>query len=180
MGEPAAPARWTIREAGGGDADLLSLIGAATFLETFADVHTGAEIVEHCSKHHSSEAYRALLAGGADAWLVETQNTHAPLGYAVLADVDLPGAEPDDLELKRIYTLARLHGSGAAAELMDQVMAQARRRGAARLLLDVYSRNGRAIAFYRRYGFRKIADVRFFVGATGYDDVVLAAPLEKR
>lgn len=169
---------WAIREAGAEDADLLALIGAASFLETFADVHTGQEIVAHCGAHHSASAYRALLAKGADAWLIETSTTQAPVGYAVLTDADLPGAAEDgDLELKRIYMLSRLHGTGAAAELMRLVVDRARRRGARRLLLDVYSKNDRAIAFYRKYGFAKIADVRFLVGGTGYDDIVLAADL---
>lgn len=168
---------WAIRRADAADADLLALIGTASFLETFADVHTGAEIVEHCGLHHSADAYRALLAKGADAWLIETGATKAPIGYALLTDVDLPGAEPGDLELKRIYMLSRLHGTGAAAELMRLLMERARERGARRLLLDVFSKNDRAIAFYRKFGFAKIADVRFFVGATGYDDIVLAAPL---
>jgi ribosomal protein S18 acetylase RimI-like enzyme len=168
---------WTIRTAATADADLLSLIGMATFLEAFADVHTGEEIVAHCRAHHSADAYRALLAKGADAWLVETGTTKAPLGYAVLAEPDLPGAEGGDLELKRIYMLPRLHGTGAANRLMRLLMERARERGARRLLLDVFGENHRALAFYGKYGFSKIADVTFFVGETGYEDIVLAAPL---
>lgn len=172
------PFGWHIRRAGEDDAALLSLVGTATFLETFADVHTGQEILDHCGQYHSAEAYRALMAGGGDAWLVESAATQAPVGYAVLTEVDLPGAEPGDLELKRIYFLSRLHGTGAAAALMHDVIARAKARGARRLLLDVFSKNDRAIAFYGKYGFRKIADVTFFVGGNGYDDIVLAAPLD--
>lgn len=168
---------WDIREAGAGDAELLAIVGSATFLETFAEVHTGEEIVEHCAVHHSAAAYRALFAKGADAWLVESRATRAPVGYAVLTQVDLPGAEEGDLELKRIYVLSRLHGAGVAATLMERLTARARERGAHRLLLDVYEKNDRAVAFYGKYGFRKIADVRFFVGKTAYDDIVLAASL---
>lgn len=171
---------WVIRPAGLDDVDLLAIVGAATFLETFADVHTGAEIVAHCREEHSAAAYEGLLAKGADAWLIETRATAAPIGYAVLTPADLPGMQPGDLELKRIYMLAPLHGSGAAAALIREVTARAKARGATRLLLDVYSKNDRAIAFYRKYGFEKIADNRFFVGETGYDDWVLAAPLEAR
>lgn len=171
------PPNWVIRRAHEDDAALLSLVGTATFLETFADVHTGQEILDHCGQHHSPGAYRALLAGGAEAWLVETAATRAPVGYAVLTEPDLPGAETGDLELKRIYFLSRLHGTGAAAALMADIIARAKARGAGRLLLDVYSKNDRAIAFYGKYGFRKIADVTFYVGGTGYDDVVLAAKL---
>lgn len=63
---------WTIRAASHADADALALVGAATFLETFAPVHTGQEIVDHCRKEHSPEAYRRLIGPESDAWIVES------------------------------------------------------------------------------------------------------------
>lgn len=168
---------WTIRAASHADADALALVGAATFLETFAPVHTGQEIVDHCRKEHSPEAYRRLIGPESDAWIVESVPTQAPLGYALLTAADLPGAAPDDLELKRIYMLSRLHGGGAGAALMRLCVARARERRAKRLLLSVYSLNDRALAFYRKQGFEKIGENCFFVGETGYLDFVLAAPL---
>lgn len=168
---------WTIRRASAADADLLALVGAATFLETFAPVHTAAEIVDHCRDEHSPDAYRRLIGPASDAWIVESVPTAAPLGYALLTGADLPGAAPGDLELKRIYVLSRLHGGGAGAELMRSCLARAQERGAKRVLLSVYSKNDRALAFYRKQGFEKISDHRFFVGETGYLDDVLAAPL---
>ena len=168
---------WTIRTATRADADVLALVGAATFLETFAPVHTGAEIVDHCREEHSPDAYRRLIGPSSDAWIVESVPTAAPLGYALLTEADLPGGAPGDLELKRIYVLSRLHGGGAGAELMRLAVARARERRAKRLLLSVYSLNDRALAFYRKQGFEKIGDHRFYVGETGYLDFVLAAPL---
>ena len=168
---------WSIRSAGPADAGSLALIGAATFLETFAEVHTAAEIVAHCAMEHSLAAYLRLLDAETDAWLAETSATGAPLGYAILAPPDLPGARPGDLELKRIYTLSRLHGSGAGPALLAATLARAQERGAARLLLGVYSGNARAIAFYGKAGFARIAAHRFLVGGTGYEDWVLAREL---
>jgi ribosomal protein S18 acetylase RimI-like enzyme len=168
---------WLIRRAEAADADALALVGAATFLETFASVHTGAEIVAHCREEHSVATYERMLGPGTDAWIIETAATAAPIGYAMLTAADLPGCEPSDLELKRIYVLSFCHGGGAGPELMRRVVARAQERGAARLLLSVYSENPRAIAFYRKQGFDKIGDTRFFVGETGYDDLVLARSL---
>ncbi len=168
---------WTIRAAGAADAEALALIGAATFLETFAIVHTGAEILAHCRSEHSAAAYSRLIGPECDAWILETAATAAPLGYAMLTTADLPGQSAGDLELKRIYVLSRFHGDGAGAELMRRVVTRARERGAERLLLSVYSGNERALAFYRKQGFAKIGDHRFFVGETGYLDFVLALQL---
>jgi diamine N-acetyltransferase len=174
-----AEAAWTIRRANQADAGVLALIGAATFLETFAEVHTGDEIVAHCAAEHSPAAYMRLLGADADAWVAQTSLTGAPLGYAILGRPDLPGSRPGDLELKRIYTLSRLHGTGAGAALMAAVLAQAAARGAERLLLGVYSGNPRAIALYRKAGFERVGEHRFIVGETGYEDWILARRISR-
>lgn len=168
---------WSIRGAERADAGALSLIGSATFLETFAAVHTGDEIVAHCRDEHSVAAYERLIGPDCDCWILETAATKAPIGYSMLTPADLPGQRDGDLELKRIYVLSRFHGGGAGAELMRRAIVRARDRGAERMLLSVYSDNARAIAFYRKQGFQKIGDHHFFVGETGYLDFVLALPL---
>lgn len=163
---------WTIREAGGDDAAALALIGAATFLETFAGVIDGDAIVGHCAAKHREAVYRALLADGARAWLAQAQPGGAPIGYALVGAPNLDAAEKGDIELKRIYALSRFHGTGLGAQLMDRAVAAA--AGHRRLLLGVYARNYRAIAFYRKQGFADIGTRRFDVGGKYYDDLVLA------
>ncbi len=167
----------SIRRATQSDAEALSLIGAATFLTTFAEVHTTAEITQHCATNHSVAAYTRLLHPPTDAWLVETPTTQAPVGYALLSTATLPTSRPDDLELKRIYLLPAYQGTGTASALMQQIIARAQERGANRLLLGVYAKNPRAIAYYQKHGFTKVADTRFMVGNTPYDNLVLALPL---
>jgi ribosomal protein S18 acetylase RimI-like enzyme len=179
MGERSDATSWRVREAAAPDSDRLALIGAATFLETFAGLLDGLAIVEHCRKEHCSAAYRRQLRAGGKAWLAETSAGEAPIGFALLGAASLPGTSPDgsDLELKRIYTLSRFHGLGLGAALMDAAIAEARRRDARRLLLGVYAGNERAIAFYRKQGFAPIANRLFRVGGRDYDDVVFAKPL---
>ncbi|MBB6427669.1 GNAT family N-acetyltransferase [Sphingopyxis sp. JAI128] len=168
-------AEWTVREAGADDAPALALIGAATFLETFAAILDGDAIVAHCATQHRDAAYRACLADGGRAWIAEAQPGGAPVGYALLAKPDLDAARDGDIELKRIYSLSRFHGSGLGAALMRQALDGA--SGYNRLLLGVYVRNDRAIAFYRKQGFVDLATRRFNVGGKFYDDLVLARPL---
>ena len=165
---------WSIREAGIADVKALALVGAATFLETFAEVHTAGEITAHCEAEHDTSTYEAFFQTGSDVWLIETVTTGAPVGYAVLTEPDLPSQQLGDLELKRIYTLSRLHGSGAGLALLNASIARAEERGAHRLLLGVFSENPRAIAFYRKAGFERIGEHQFFVGETAYVDWILA------
>jgi diamine N-acetyltransferase len=170
-------ADWRTRPADRQDAAALGLIGAATFLETFAGILDGGAIVAHCLREHARSAYEDYLAAGAVAWLAETSAGAAPVGYAMVAAPKLPGAQPGDLELKRIYALSRFHGSGLGRGLMDAAIGHARAHGALRLLLGVYSGNARALAFYARNGFVRIGERMFPVGEKQYEDHVLARPL---
>lgn len=166
---------WRIREAGEGDASALALVGAATFLETFAAILDGDAIIAHCAAQHSDAAYRAYFAAGARAWIAEAQPGGAPVGFALIGAPDLAVARDGDIELKRIYSLSRFHGSGMGAALMEQAVAAASDHR--RLLLGVYAHNVRALAFYRKQGFADIGTRQFNVGGKLYDDLVLARPL---
>lgn len=166
---------WTIREAGADDAPALALIGAATFLETFAGILDGEAIVGHCAAQHTASAYRDYLTNGARAWIAEAQPGGAPIGFALVGRPDLAAAIDGDIELKRIYSLSRFHGTGVGAGLMKQALAAA--NGHLRLLLGVYARNDRALAFYRKQGFADIGTRQFNVGGKLYDDLVLARSL---
>ena len=170
-----------IRRAHAGDAGALALAGAATFLETFAGILHGRDIVEHCRLQHAAEVYTAWLGDPATAsWLAQTDRGDAPVGYAVIAPAKLPldDVSADDLELKRIYLLSRFHGGGVGRELMQHAVAESRARGARRLLLGVYAGNARALAFYARNGFRQIGERRFQVGGNTYGDAILALDLQ--
>lgn len=167
---------WSIRPADETDVEALALIGAATFLETFLGTLDGDAIIQHCAKAHSIEAYRRYFETGGKAWLACATPGEAPVGFALIGTADLAAAADGDIELKRIYLLSRLHGTGCGAALMAAALGGA--SGHRRLLLGVYAGNARALAFYAKQGFAKIANRRFDVGGKLYDDVVLARPLE--
>lgn len=163
-----------IRRCSLADAPSLSLIGQATFLETYIGVIDGKDIVAHCLAMHAPRYYARWLAEpGAALWLAERDG--APLGYAGLAEPDLPEeiVRAGDVELKRIYVLSRFHRARIGARLMEAALAEARRRGAARVLLGVFGGNDRALAFYGRMGFEEVGARTFHVGANDYDDLVL-------
>ena len=103
-----------LRHACAEDAAALALVGAATFLEAFTWMLPGPDIVAHCMRHHTPEAYRAYLAHpDTRVTLAEAVPGGAPVGYAMLAAPELPtfAVQPSDLELKRIYCLSRFRGT---------------------------------------------------------------------
>jgi len=168
-----------IREAGLGDEHRLALVGAATFLESYAGVLPGDDIIAHCATKHAPMIYEDWLIGGeARIWLAEAEQGRAPVGYAVMALPDLPlPTGPDDAELRRIYVLHRFHKEKVGWALMKTALDAARRTGRRRMLVGVYGKNERAIAFYKRVGFVVVGERQFQVGAMLHDDLILALAL---
>jgi ribosomal protein S18 acetylase RimI-like enzyme len=166
-----------IRKCRPGDEAALSLLGQATFLETFAGVISGRDILGHCAREHSADKYVSWLNDPASAvWVAEVEPGRAPVGYLVLTTPDLPLADlsPHDAEVKRIYLLSRFHGSGIGRRLMDEARRHAAMNGRGRLLLGVYEGNTAAIRFYEKSGFKRTGERTFKVGESVYHDFIFA------
>ena len=185
-----------LRQATIGDAPALALVGAATFLEAFTWMLPGADIIAHCAKNHTADAYRAALAQPhTRITLAETVTSGAPVGYAMLAAPDLPSFDvhPGDIELKRIYLLSRFRSRRAAPvfdstgqpipdlsagqALMNAAIADAQSMGCHRLLLGTNADNQRAIGFYRRNHFADAGTRTFQVGSQCCCDLIMARDL---
>ncbi len=176
-GEPPA---CTVRLCTADDAPRLALVGAATLLDAYAGFLPGDALVLHAAKHHHPAAYEAELARPhSRAWLAEVAPAAAPVGYAMLTAPEFPAelVRQGDLELRRIYVLSRFHGRGAALELMEAAIASAREQGAPHLLLGLHPENHRAMAFYRKHGFKQIGTRQFHLGQTLFEDPVMRLTL---
>ncbi len=159
---------------------MLALVGAATFLDAFAGMLPGRSIVEHCRVNHAPEKYAYYLGQpGCGVWVAETVVEAGAVGYSMVTKPDLPIDDPreDDLELKRIYLLSRFHGSGAGRRLMEAAVEGAREMGGRRLFLGVFAGNARALAFYKKEGFRVVGERTFQMGFSVFDDLVLGREL---
>ncbi len=167
----------SIRRAVPGDEVALSLVGQAAFLEAFAGVIPGKDIINHCVHLHSVEKYAAWLRDDVSTiWIAEVEPQQAPVAYLVLTRPDLPVPDvgPRDLEVKRIYILHRFQGVRVGARLMEEARAFAQASGVRRLLLGVYSKNEGAIGFYQKLGYQVIGRREFHVGDHTYQDLVLS------
>ena len=185
-----------LRRATVDDAPALALVGAATFLQAFTWMLPGADIIAHCAKNHTAEAYRAALAEPhTRITLAETIASGAPVGYAMLCAPDLPSFDvrPGDIELKRIYLFSRFRSRHAAPlldatgqpisnlsagqALMNAAIAEAQSMDCRRLLLGTNADNQRAIGFYRRNNFADAGKRTFQVGSQCCCDLIMARNL---
>jgi diamine N-acetyltransferase len=175
-----------VRPATVADAPRLSRLGAATFRETFEGENTPEDIARYLADAFTPARQAAEIADPAGTVLLA--ESRAPsvgeaeaelVGYAHLLSGRAPAAVhgPAPLELKRLYVARAWHGRGVAQALMDAALAAARARGAGTLWLGVWERNPRAVAFYAKYGFTRVGEHTFVLGADAQTDWLLARPL---
>ncbi len=96
--------------------------------------------------------------------------TEAPGGMALVR------VAADEAELLTIAVSPASRRAGAGAALLEQAMAEAVRRGAGRMFLEVAPVNEAACALYRRHGFAQIGRRRDYY-ADGSDALVMARVL---
>ena len=161
------------------DAAALSLLGQATFLEAFAGILNGPDILAHCARR-MRPCVPGLARGPALPHLAGARTAGPGSGGLCrpgASDLPVPDPHPGEVEVKRVYLLNRFQGSGLGKLLMSHAIERARAEGARRLLLGVYSENAGAIAFYQRLGFETIGHRPFTVGTMVYDDFVMSLAL---
>jgi diamine N-acetyltransferase len=170
----------TIRPASISDAPALSRLGIATFSETFGVENAPENLARYLAEAFTPEQQAAEIADPAGVVLLaehtgETGEAEL-VGYAHLVHGPAPpavtGAVP--WELKRLYVARAWHGRRVAQSLMDGTIAAARARGAQTLWLGVWERNPRAVAFYAKYGFARVGEHTFLLGADPQTDWLLA------
>jgi diamine N-acetyltransferase len=175
-------AEWTIRAAREGDAAALAALAERTFRDAFAAVNAAADMDLHCARHYAPAIQEAEIADPLGATLVVERNGEL-IGYAQLRRRPVPvsvlngdGPTPA-VEIRRFYVLHAWHGSGLAAALMDECVAQARAAGAAVLWLGVWEHNPRAMRFYDKHGFTTVGEQPFVLGKDPQRDLVMTRPL---
>ena len=91
-----------IRPAIPGDEIALSVVGSATFLESYSETIPGPALIAHCRDQHAPEIYKAYITSNdpkSGCWLAESTATKAPIGYAVTSSVEAPTeGQPTDIE----------------------------------------------------------------------------------
>ena len=159
-----------IRRARPEDAETLSRLARATFLETFVEgfaIPYPPEDLERFMAHaYAAGPSAERLADPAQAvWFAERDGS--PVAYAACGPAGLPHPDvrPGHGELKALYVAREAQGSGVGPALMDTALEWLERDGPRTLWLGVWSENHRAQRFYARYGFEKAGEYEFPVGA---------------
>ncbi|HUO52387.1 MAG TPA: GNAT family N-acetyltransferase [Gemmatimonadaceae bacterium] len=170
-------AAFTVRRGAAGDAAVLAAFMARTFQETFGAQNSPEDIAAHAARSYgASQQARELASPDVITLLMEQGTQLAAFAQVRRGEAPPCVTGPSPVELHRFYVDAPWHGSGAARQLMGEVLGAARALGGRTLWLGVWERNPRAIRFYEKCGFTIAGTQDYFVGSDRqYDRVMVAA-----
>jgi ribosomal protein S18 acetylase RimI-like enzyme len=161
------------------DARSLAAFAREIFDATFGPHNDPADMHAYMDEAFGeAQQQRELADPGVVTLLAEAGGELA--GYAQVSARRTPPAavEAEPVELVRFYVGSGWQGRGIAQALMRAVEGEAARLGGGTLWLCVWGENARALAFYRKCGFREIGTTPFQLGRDTQTDLVMARALE--
>lgn len=154
-----------IRIAEPGDAQLLSSLGAKTFIDTFGELYRPEDLEKFLSDKHSEAFYRRFVEDAENiAWIAESADG-AAIGYCLAGPCSLPvdGDGDGAGELHRLYLCRDAQGSGLGRTLAEMAVKWLESRFDP-VFVGVFSENTRAQNLYMKCGFEKVAEYHYMVG----------------
>jgi len=169
-----------IRQASLLDGVLLAELGARTFQEAFGPANTPENMADYLSRSFSPSQQQAELNDPSTVFLI-AQVGEEVVGYARLRQGPAPAQvrASKGVEIVRLYAAKERIGRGVGAALMEACLDQADGQGNDVIWLDVWEHNGRARAFYTKWGFEEVGTQPFQLGNDLQNDILMARPVPK-
>ncbi len=164
-----------IRKATVKDTRLIAGFGARTFKETYAASNSPEALAEYLSSNFTDAHIEAQLKDPASTFLLAYMAGEL-VGYAMLytdvSPTEVSGSKP--VELVRIYVDGNRTGEGFGSSLMEACLKYSEEAGYDVIWLGVWEKNERAIAFYKKWGFKKIGLKEFLLGIEVQRDLIMS------
>ena len=156
------------------DIDLLKSIAQQTFIETFAEVNTAADMAKYMAEKFSNEMLLAELSNqGSEFYFAQLDKRI--IGYLKInsgqAQTEIPHEHA--LEIERIYVLQEFHGKKIGQLLYEKALDIARLKKVRFIWLGVWEENFRAISFYQKHGFVAFDKHIFRLGNDEQTDIMM-------
>lgn len=165
----------TIRRAAPEDAVPLARLAADTFTDTFGHLYSPEHLEEFLTTRHSPERYAELLRDPACAVWLAVGSAGELVGFASVGPCHLPveNLEPAAGELRQLYVRREAQKAKIGTQLLETALQWLEESGYRPVYLGVWSENYRAQRLYGRYGFEKVGEYGFRVGATVDHEFIL-------
>ncbi len=170
-----------LRPARHADARELATLAETTFRTTFAAMNTAEDMDRHCRDAYG-EAIQAQEIASPDRATLVVEHGQRLIAYAQMRWGNAPACVTARApgELQRLYVIRDFHGRGVAHDLMRACLAEMAARTCDVVWLGVWERNPRAMAFYRKFGFREVGEHVFPLGGDPQRDLVMARAVAAR
>jgi diamine N-acetyltransferase len=169
-----AASRLEIRRAFLADSRLISALGIVTFYEAYFEQDESKDLADYLYESFSVPQIESEIQDPNTCFYVVYSDGKA-VGYAKLISGSttdgVSGLNP--VELKRIYLVERVWGSGIGEALLANCIEHAKAGRHDTLWLGVWQENMRGQRFYAKHGFVKVGTLTFPYGETvGINDVM--------
>jgi len=169
----------TIELAKTNESNAISLLARETFILACADDSDKDELENHIATSLSSKTFNQLI-NEKNAAVIVAKDGGVLVGYMVLLYSEVSPdvlSEYSSLQLQKLYVAKKYHGTGLAENLINRMKMIASDGGYTHAWLTVFSGNPRAIAFYRKVGFRIVGSTDFHVGNEIQKDHIMAVEI---
>lgn len=152
----------------------IQVIGRQTFLETFADSNTEADMNKYLEENFSEQRVKTELGNSGSSFFIAWEN-EVPVGYLKI-NVGKAQTELQDntsLEIERIYVKSSHHGKKVGQLLYEKALEMGLLQNKTYLWLGVWEENPRAIRFYEKNGFVAFDKHIFKMGNDEQTDIMM-------
>ncbi|PZF70980.1 GNAT family N-acetyltransferase [Taibaiella soli] len=168
-----------IQKAGIKEWEIIQSLGRKTFIETFAESNTEANMNVYLTESFTEEKLKSELTNP-DSLFFIAWDDESPVGYLKL-NIGKAQTEPQDesfLEIERIYVLAAYHGKKVGQLLYEKALESARLLHKSTIWLGVWEHNLRALRFYEKNGFAPFGKHLFVMGDDQQTDIMMQKKLD--
>lgn len=169
----------TIRQASTKDAVHISLLGRVTYTESHGDfIENKKDLLEFYNTNYSVFQIRKEINDAENIfWIVFSDEL--PIGFAKLSlNVSYPKfTGKNSCKLQRLYILNDFIKLKIGSQLQDIILKEVTNLKFTTIWLTAYYKNTKGIRFYKKYGFKEIGNIDFFVGVTNYENLILIKKL---
>jgi ribosomal protein S18 acetylase RimI-like enzyme len=163
-----------IRRATESDAAALAHLAEVTFTETFGHLYPPADLAAYVASTYTAKACLDTLRDLRMAYWLAGAEGEAAVGFALAGYCKLPveGLEPTAGELRQLYVRTQYQNHGVGRRLFNAALEWLEAHYSP-LYIGVWSENHGAQRLYGRYGFVKVGEYGFRVGATVDRELIL-------
>ena len=161
------------------DTESLAQFSRKAFVDAYEKNNRPDYVQQYADTSFSKSAIRADLENPEIVYQMAVLGKNI-LGYVKLCcHTPTEGvADPDAMQLSRIYVDESKQGLGVGGKLLDAAVTEARDSGHSTIWLAAWEENTRAHRFYERHGYRIVGRTHFMLGPERQEDVVMARAID--